>query len=245
MTGKAGEAVELLQSGFGLNKYQAKAYVAVVQGCRKAKEVARRAGIPITRVYDTLQRLVELGLVEKTERGYVPLEPKHALTNLLQKERKEIERGLEERRRSLERLTTLLPLLARLEEPEAETSLLKGVEPVVVKMMEVCSRGSTLVFAVRKAVKLKQIFKEAVERNPPKQVHFIVHSSISLNSEDREFFRRLGARVVQTPAVLMDMLVSDAGEALIGLPLDDEPVVVWVKHRGFAGSLLQALLEQV
>ncbi|MEM2871538.1 MAG: hypothetical protein QW217_03745, partial [Candidatus Caldarchaeum sp.] len=123
--------------------------------------------------------------------------------------------------------------------------LLKGVEPVVVKTMEVCGRGSTLVFAVRKAVKLKQIFKEAVEKNRSKNIVFIVHSSIMLNGEDLEFFTKLGARVVQSPAVLVDMLVSDAGEALVGLPLDDEPVVVWVRHRGFAGSLLQALLENL
>ncbi|MEM1942665.1 MAG: helix-turn-helix domain-containing protein [Candidatus Caldarchaeum sp.] len=243
MRDRAGEAVELLQSSLGLNRYQARAYLAVVMGCRKAKDVAGRAGIPITRVYDTLQSLAEMGLVMKTEKGYRPLEPSHALTNLFQREQRALEKHLEARRRGLERLVGLMSFYMKTEEDEADTALLKGLEPVVVKTMEVCGRGSTLVFAVRKAVKLKQIFREAVEKNRSKNIVFIVHSSVTLNGEDREFFTKLGARVVQSPAVLVDMLVSDAGEALVGLPLDDEPVVVWVRHRGFAGSLLQALLE--
>ncbi len=245
MDAKASEAAKILQTSFGLNNYQARAYVAVVSGCRTAKEVSSKTGIPITRVYDTLNRLAEMGFVEKTQHGYRLLEPIHAFTNLLRDEERRMEKVLEEKKRNLERLVRLLNSFKKQEETETETSVLKGVEPVVVKTLEVCGRGSVLVFAVRKAVKLKQIFKEAIQQNQPKKIYFILHPSITLDADDEAFFGKLDAKAVQSPTVLLDMLVTDAGDALIGLPLDDEPVAVWVRHRGFANSLMQALLEQV
>ncbi len=245
MDDKASEAAKILQTSFGLNKYQAMAYVAVVSGCRTAKEISSKTGIPITRVYDTLNSLARMGFVEKTQRGYRSLEPTHAFTNLLQDEKRKMEKLLEEKKRNIELLVRLLNLFKKQEENETETSVLKGVDPVVVKTLEVCERGSMLVFAVRKAVKLKQIFKEAIQQIRSKKIYFILHPSITLDADDEAFFDKLGAKAVQGPAVLLDMLVTDAGDALIGLPLDDEPVVVWVRHRGFASSLMQALLEQV
>jgi hypothetical protein len=82
-----------------------------------------------------------------------------------------------------------------------------------------------------------------VEQLVGKEINFILHPSVKLVEEDAVFFKKVGARVFQSPAVLLDILVTDAGEALLGLPLDEEPVAVWVRHRGFAGSLLEALTE--
>ncbi|MEM4302824.1 MAG: helix-turn-helix domain-containing protein, partial [Candidatus Caldarchaeum sp.] len=226
-----------------LNSYQAKAYVAVLSGCKTAKDVSSKTGIPVTRVYDTLQRLSELGLVLKTEKGYQPLDSRYALTILLKKEKSKVEMEFKEKGRKLEKFLKLSELLRQPAEPEADTAVLKGLDPVLVKTMEVCSRGSILVFAVRKAVKLKQEFKKAVQQTQSKNIVFLLHPSITIDGDDRMFFKMLGAKVVQSQAILLDILVNDAGEALIGLPLDEEPVAVWVRHQGFAGSLLDALLE--
>ncbi|MEM2237455.1 MAG: helix-turn-helix domain-containing protein [Candidatus Caldarchaeum sp.] len=237
------EAVEILQTVFNLNSYQAKAYVAVLSGCKTAKDVSSKTGIPVTRVYDTLQRLLELGLVLKTGKGYQPLESRYALTSLLEKEKSKVEMEFKEKSRKLERFLKLAELFSQPTEHEADTAVLKGLDPVLIKTAEVCSRGSTLVFAVRKAVKLKQEFKKAVQQTQSKNIIFLLHPSVTIDDDDREFFNMLGAKVVQSQAILLDILVNDAGEALIGLPLDGEPVAVWVRHHGFAGSLLDALLE--
>ncbi|MEM1945729.1 MAG: helix-turn-helix domain-containing protein [Candidatus Caldarchaeum sp.] len=239
------EAVDILHTVFGLNTYQAKAYVAVLSGCRSAKDVSSKTGIPLTRVYDTLKRLSELGLVVKTAKGFKPLESRYALTNLLEKQRSKIEMEFREKSRKLEKFLRMAELFSEAEEAETDTAVLKGLEPVLVKTMEVCSRGSTLVFAVRKAVRLKQEFKKALQNISSKNVMFLVHPSVTIDDQDREFLSMLGAKVVETQALLLDMLVSDVGEALIGLPLDEEPVAVWVKHKGFAGSLLEALTEML
>ncbi|AAB90235.1 TrmB family transcriptional regulator [Archaeoglobus fulgidus] len=50
---------------FGLSSYEASAYVALVSsGETTAREVSRKAGIPRTKVYEVLNRLVEKGFAE-------------------------------------------------------------------------------------------------------------------------------------------------------------------------------------
>jgi sugar-specific transcriptional regulator TrmB len=64
------QLVEALLS-YGLNEYEARAYLALLQhGPAVAGEISRRSGIPRPRVYDTLQRLIEASLV--TEHGGAP-----------------------------------------------------------------------------------------------------------------------------------------------------------------------------
>lgn len=56
---------------YGLNEYEARAYLALLHhGPAVAGEISRRSGIPRPRVYDTLQRLIEASLV--TEHGGAP-----------------------------------------------------------------------------------------------------------------------------------------------------------------------------
>jgi sugar-specific transcriptional regulator TrmB len=75
--------------------------VAVLQGCRTAREIAGRARIPVTRVYDTLERLAEMGLVQRTGQGFVPLEPRAAVKACLQVLRSRFEEEFNERERLL------------------------------------------------------------------------------------------------------------------------------------------------
>ncbi|HEX7878257.1 MAG TPA: helix-turn-helix domain-containing protein [Candidatus Eisenbacteria bacterium] len=62
---------------YGLNEYEARAYLALLQhGSAVAGDISRRSGIPRPRVYDTLQRLIEASLVTEnggSPRSYSPL----------------------------------------------------------------------------------------------------------------------------------------------------------------------------
>jgi hypothetical protein len=62
---------------YGLNEYEARAYLALLQhGPAVAGDISRRSGIPRPRVYDTLQRLIEASLVAEnggSPRSYSPL----------------------------------------------------------------------------------------------------------------------------------------------------------------------------
>lgn len=237
------EAIEILQRAFNFNRYQARAYVAVLKGACRPKEIARTAKIPVTRVYDILTSLSEDGLVQKTGQGYVALEPLHAFTNLLQQERTKLENAFEEKKRSVNNVLPLLHKLRKKRIDATDAAILRGLPPLVVKLLEIVSSSNEFVFAVRKAAKLKEEFKRVVGRFSGKKFVFILHPSVEVSEEDWSFFKGISATVFTSHAVLLDVLVSDGGEALIGLPLDDEPVVVWVKDFGFSSSLLRSLLE--
>ncbi|MEM4495388.1 MAG: helix-turn-helix domain-containing protein [Candidatus Caldarchaeum sp.] len=235
------ELAETLQKVFGFNKYQARAYVAVLKGYSRPADIARRSKIPITRVYDVLSSLYENGFLTKTSNGYGVSDPVSAFTMWLERERTSQESQMMEKKRMIEQLVPVVSRLRRREDVEAHASILKGLQPVLVKLSEMVYTGNKFIFAVKKAAKLKEEFKKVVAGFPDKTFTFILHPSVQPNQDDYWFFEKIGAKVYFSEAVLLDILVTDGGEAIIGLPLDDEPVVVWVKDRGFASSLMKSL----
>ena len=88
-------AVELLKERFGLNTYEAKAYLSLLKGARSPKEVSSASGIPISRVYDVLKGLSEKGFAVKEGRGYRPRRPEAAAAAVAAKLRREFEGRLE------------------------------------------------------------------------------------------------------------------------------------------------------
>ncbi|MCX8201698.1 MAG: helix-turn-helix domain-containing protein [Candidatus Caldarchaeum sp.] len=245
MEAGANAVVKALRENFGLNRYQAKAYVSVLKGAAKPKEIARRSGVPVTRVYDVLESLCELGFIQKSGNGYVALDPSHALANFVRQERERIEAAFEEKTKNLKHVLSLLNKVKARVSEEADASILRGLSPVAVKLLEMTNSSDEFVFAVRKAAKLKEQFKKLVEGLVGKKIVFILHPSVEVSEDDSSFFKKIGAEVFYSNAVLLDVLVTKGGEALIGLPLDDEPVVVWVKDVGFSSSLMRSLLELV
>ena len=67
VNGKEREIVEILRA-YGLNGYEAKAYFTLLAaGESKAGDVARKAGVPQSKVYDILDRLASKGFVEQND----------------------------------------------------------------------------------------------------------------------------------------------------------------------------------
>ena len=85
---------------FGLNQYEAKAYVALVaKGTATASEISDASGIPYTRVYDALNSLESKGLIFKTPgrpMRFKAVHPSIALRNLRRKIRYDFEKKLKE-----------------------------------------------------------------------------------------------------------------------------------------------------
>src|SRR4030066_518324 len=64
---------EKLFQKVGLSKYEAKIYISLaVRGSSEAKGLSTISGVPRTKVYDTLKKLVERGLVVE-----IPEKPQH------------------------------------------------------------------------------------------------------------------------------------------------------------------------
>jgi sugar-specific transcriptional regulator TrmB len=88
------ELVDLLQQ-LGLNRYESKAYVALLSGGQiSARDLGRITTIPQSRTYDVLQRLKDKGFAMTTpssDKTYMPVEPKQTLSALYGERRKEIQ----------------------------------------------------------------------------------------------------------------------------------------------------------
>lgn len=84
----------------GLTEYEAKAYIASIElGEAEALEIARRSGVPRTRIYDVLSRLENLGLIQRISGSrpavYIPIPPEKTLESLRSKLFEEISQALD------------------------------------------------------------------------------------------------------------------------------------------------------
>jgi len=71
----------------GLTEYEAKAYVAIVElGEAEAYEIARKSGVPRTRIYDVLSKLENSGLIQRIKESrpavYSAISPERSLVPL-------------------------------------------------------------------------------------------------------------------------------------------------------------------
>jgi sugar-specific transcriptional regulator TrmB len=86
-------------SSIGLSQYESKCFLASLQtGPTSINQIGIIAGVPRTKVYGAVRKLVERGLLEQNEDNpkiYVARSPKDVLIPLLEKEQKRIKASLE------------------------------------------------------------------------------------------------------------------------------------------------------
>jgi len=130
----------------GLSEYEAKLYVSLImEGPSKARQLSMRCGIPRTKVYGTLKKLIERGLVivvpEEPGR-YMPASPADAFDEYL--------RSYEEKTRSLLSTVSLLEeaydaAKTAVNPKKGEVWILQGRSRVLRKVGEMLSRAERLV----------------------------------------------------------------------------------------------------
>ncbi|RLG07587.1 MAG: hypothetical protein DRN59_00945 [Thaumarchaeota archaeon] len=84
----------------GLTEYEAKAYIAIIElGQAEAFEIARRSGVPRTRIYDILSRLEHNGLIQRIRESrpalYTAIPPERSLEPLRRRLFEEISQALD------------------------------------------------------------------------------------------------------------------------------------------------------
>ncbi len=234
---------ERLRRLLGLSGYEARAYLAVLRGASRPKDVAREAGIPLQRVYDVLSRLEERGLVARTPSGgYTAVEPRRAMEEAAA--RVMAEAGL--RAEALRALGALL-------EKEVEGSpagegvrLVRGLSSALAAAFAALHGcGGVAWFTVYKAAELGETLApqllEALNRSHAR-ARVLVSSAVEPPRGAVEALKAAGVELRRSPAALLDMMVA-CDTVVIGLPSGGDVVAVVVRNREFAGSLEKRLRE--
>ncbi len=234
---------ERLRRLLGLSGYEARAYLAVLRGASRPKDVAREAGIPLQRVYDVLARLEERGLVARTPSGgYAVVEPKRAMEEAAG-------RVLAEARAKAEELRALGEILEReARGPPAgeEVRLVRGLSSALASAFVALRSCSGMAwFTVYKAAELgemlaPQVLEALSEANAKARV--LVSSAVEPPRDIVETLRAAGVELRRSPAALLDMMVA-CDTVVIGLPSGGDVVAVVVRNGEFAGSLEKRLRE--
>jgi len=139
----AEKIVELLQKHFGLNMYEAKAYMALVGfGVLTPAELASVSEVPAPRTYDILRSLEKKGFAMSQpgkENKYRPVHPNIVLEKYIEEWEKLTREELEAKKKAKEELLELMSPLMESEIPKYGAErvwVVRGIKNSVVKMKE-------------------------------------------------------------------------------------------------------------
>lgn len=244
------EAENLLKSSFKLSLYEARAYISLLHASLSPREIASAARIPLPRVYDTLATLEEKGFIHETGDGYSAITPRIALKTRLTQFDAQFRHNIKQGEAAGRRLESLLRTVAKRREPASEVVLLRGINTIAGKLLEVLQNSRSVYVTVKKGLQAKEFFKQFAEKLDlgATKVRILVPKAAKLTKEDLTLARKLGLAIRWSSAILFDMVLVDDRDVVIGVPdpLSEElyhSVAVWVRSRNFALSVRESLLE--
>jgi len=210
------ESVKLLRE-FGLNSYEAKAYVALLKiGRAPATEIAKESGIPPQRVYDSLKSLEEKGFVyvlDGKPKLYVPVSIRDALLGRIYQMKIEFEKRERFLRELIVEVEELLSHFQQKEEKgKQEVFSLEGEKAIISRALSTISKAKRSVWIAG----VRPLFKFGCRGNLDKYTT----SSIELiavgkfDTPCKEEIRKLGGRYVEKEVELPYLLIVD-GEKLL------------------------------
>lgn len=239
---------EILQEALDLTKYEARCYLALLAGRMEPKEVSSRSGVPLPRVYDTLDSLRRKGFVEEGDDAYRAVAPEAAFSGRLAQFRIGFEEEMEGKAKRVEDLLSMTGDRFERDATESEVVMLRGIEAIASKFLEVLSESSRVYIAAKKALEAKDFFKTYVESTSleGKDVRLLVPSEAELDARDVDLAEDRGIELRETPVVLFDMVAADGRDVLIGVPDPASEEVyhsigIWVRNKSFGASVTEAM----
>jgi sugar-specific transcriptional regulator TrmB len=211
----------------GLNEYESRAYLALLQNSPSTPyEIANAAGVPTSKVYESLNRLSEKGFIaavdEPGKKRYIPMDPGELLGRF---------------KSSMDSLVdTLSADLAGIRAGEDVSYIwnIKGYGYLQDKALRMISGAKkTLLLSVWKDdfPLLEPALKEAVKR---KVRIAVVHFGPQASSIRQIFSHPIEDTLFQEKGGRVLALVADSSEVLIGTIFgDDRAEGAWSSNKGF------------
>jgi len=238
------DEVELLRRFFGLNQYEARVYIALLKRPMSLSEVSSAAKIPKPRVYDVVRSLESKGFVRSSGAELHAINPEVALPARRASLRAAFEE--EDSKRLRAQMALVDSLKSSGEHTPREPVILRGFEQVVALLYQVLPQSNQVMLTLNKALEARAYFRGAVKgavgTGRQRVIMALMPLGVKLEREDLELIDTLGAQVRLTAGVLLDTMVTDTDDVVIGLPdpssTQSVPVVaVYVKDHAFASSL--------
>jgi sugar-specific transcriptional regulator TrmB len=244
---------ETLKNTFKLSLYEAKLYLALLQGEMNPKEAASASEVPLPRVYDTLKTLEAKGFVERTEEGFRAAPPEVALKGRITQFRFAFEEDMKEREKALEGAIRQLKGIYRGGERSNQVLMLHGINSMANKFLEIINGSKDVYMTVNRALEVKDIFLAFLERSENRhiKIRLMIPDGVDIPEEDRDRAKEMGMEMRHYENPVFDMLVADRRDVLIGVPdpLSDEvyhSIGIWIRNPSFAAPIqdsLEALWE--
>ena len=135
------ERIESMLKDIGMKEYEAKAFNVTVQcGVCSADRISKTSGIPLTRVYETMQSLQKMGLVTvlNTRPKKYRLVSLDALSNLMESKKRKMERELERSGNIIKELRNIIPKVSARDSDEIREGfwVFKGRETAIRKISD-------------------------------------------------------------------------------------------------------------
>jgi len=212
------EELEDLLRRAGLTRYEARAYIALLQlGKGRPLEVSRASGVPRQRIYDVLASLAGKGLAAREGQAYVPVHPREALEALasirLAEAKLEAER--------LRRIASSIDWEPPGPRPESTTRVVQGVAASIAEAVRViveCDEPPVFV-AYKVLDKLDEFWPviEVLVKTLPGGSTVYVPSDAAIPEEKARLLEERGITLRRTPCAYLDAMIA-CDTIIIGVP---------------------------
>ena len=245
------DSISSLKDAFKLSLYEVRTYITLLEGVSDIKTIATRAKVPHPRIYDTLRSLEEKGFVKKVGDKHDAVDPRISLDGRIRQFKKEFESEIGLMHKAKEKIIPSLILMRRAnKEQQGGFEMLRGINSIANKFIEVMQHSHNSIITVRKAFEAKDLFlghlidSDLTDRD----LKIIVPKDHGISRRDISLLSEMGFEVRRRNNILLDLMVSDSDDVIIGVPdpVSDEPhhaIAIWVKNSSFAESLMNSLRE--
>ncbi len=243
------ESERLLKEAFGLNTYEAKVYLALLKQGMRAIEAAQASGVPQSRTYDTLRALEQKGFVSEAGPIFHAVKPSTALRARVAKFSADFGAEQSARHDAMKRIIAETEPLYGSGVGGGEPAMLRGMDAIAGAFLEVLRSSDDVFIVARKGLKASAEFLEYLKTSESlnTKVRILVPKSARLSKHEVQEASRLGLDVRRSQAALLDMMVGDSGDVIIGVPAaGEEPfraVGIWLKDKSFSAALLSTFGE--
>lgn len=235
----------LLRQSFGLNSYEARAYLSLLSKPLRAKDVSDESGVPLSRTYDTLRKLVSKGFAKVTDGTFAAVRPSVALKARLGRYSEDFAEAQEGRAGAMGQLVAGLErLYSEGAAPGKEPLLLKGIDGIGSAFIEVLSKSRDVYLLVRQGVKARWRFLTYVKGAAPgrRRTRVLIPREVRLSKSDLAAASEAGLDIRTCDGVMLDVMVGEKADVMIGVPAKGKDqsfgaVAIWVRDPSFAMSI--------